>query len=46
METVIISHFLPVGLLQHFTITSLIELGEVCTKTNYFEILSPATISE
>ena len=38
METTIISHFLPKGLLEHFNITNLIELCEIKDKKHYFEI--------
>jgi hypothetical protein len=38
LDISLLSHFLPAGLLEHFTITSVLELGEVSTKTVYFDI--------
>lgn len=38
MEHTIIDHFLPQDLLHHFTITQLLELGDVSSKQVYFEI--------
>ncbi len=38
MDTSIISHFLPKDLLEHFSITGLLELCEVKSKQVYFEI--------
>ena len=38
METTIISHFLPEGLLSHFSITSVLTLGEVSTRKDFFAI--------
>jgi hypothetical protein len=38
MSTTILHHFLPAGLLEHFTITSIIELCEISNKMDYFEI--------
>ena len=38
MEQDLISHFLPEGLLSHFTITSVFTLGEVATKKLFFAI--------
>ena len=38
MDTDIISHFLPQGLLEHFSITSVFELCFVKEKQPYFEI--------
>ena len=38
LEQDIISHFLPAGLLSHFSITSVFTLGEVASKKLYFAI--------
>jgi hypothetical protein len=38
MDTGFISHFLPQGLLEHFSITSVFELCFVKEKQHYFEI--------
>ncbi len=38
MDTSIICHFLPKDLLEHFSITGLLELCEVKSKQVYFEI--------
>ena len=38
METTIISHFLPKGLLEYFTVTTLYELCDLKSKELYFEI--------
>lgn len=38
MEQDIVSHFLPAGLLCHFTITSVFTLGDVATKKLFFAI--------
>ena len=38
MESSIISHFLPKNLLEHFSITQLLELCDVKSKQLYFEI--------
>lgn len=39
MEYSFIRHFLPTGLLEHFTITSLYELCSLKDKSTYFEIV-------
>jgi hypothetical protein len=38
MELSFISHFLPKGLLEHFTISNMFELCDVKEKQHYFEI--------
>jgi len=38
LEKEIISHFLPEGLLCHFSITSVLTLGEVATRKLFFAI--------
>lgn len=38
MDTSFLSHFLPKGLLDHFTITSLNEIEDIVSKEKYFEI--------
>jgi len=38
LETTIISHFLPKGLLEYFTVTTLYELCDLKSKELYFEI--------
>lgn len=38
MDTILLSHFLPKGLLDHFTITSINDLEDTVTKDKYFEI--------
>ncbi len=38
METGVIGMFLPVGLLEHFRITEVLELGELSTKKMIYEI--------
>ncbi len=38
MDTTLLSHFLPKGLLDHFTITSINDLEDTVTKDKYFEI--------
>jgi|GEM_PF-6573368 len=35
----LVSHFLPKGLLEHFSIIDLFELCEMQTKQHYFEIV-------
>jgi hypothetical protein len=37
MDTSLISHFLPIGLLDHFSITSFEELEDTVTKEKYLE---------
>lgn len=38
MNTSISNHILPEGLLEHFTITQVLELCSLADKTHYFEI--------
>lgn len=38
MEKEIVSNFLPEGLLEHFTITGVLSLGDVVSKKMFFEI--------
>ena len=38
MNTTIISHFLPKGLLEHFSITNIFELCDIKDKQHFFEI--------
>lgn len=38
MEASIVEHFLPEGLLDHFDITSVVELGDVASKEMFYEI--------
>lgn len=38
MDTTLLSHFLPKGLLEHFTITSINDLEDTVLKVKYFEI--------
>lgn len=38
MDKDLVSHFLPEGLLSHFSITSVITLGDVATKKMFFAI--------
>ena len=38
MDNSILNHFLPAGLLAHFTITEIKELGDVASKELFYEI--------
>ena len=38
MDSTLLSHFLPKGLLEHFTITSINDLEDSVSKDKYFEI--------
>jgi hypothetical protein len=38
LDTTFLSHFLPKGLLEHFTITSINDLEDTVLKVKYFEI--------
>jgi hypothetical protein len=38
LDTTLLSHFLPAGLLEHFTITSINDLEDTVSKEKYFEI--------
>ncbi len=38
MDITLLSHFLPKGLLEHFTITSINEIEDTVLKEKYFEI--------
>lgn len=38
MDTTLLAHFLPKGLLEHFTITSINDLEDTVLKIKYFEI--------
>ncbi len=39
MDITLLSHFLPKGLLEHYTITSINDLEDTVSKVKYFEIL-------
>ncbi len=38
MDTTFLSHFLPKGLLEHFSINSISDLEDTVSKIKYFEI--------
>jgi hypothetical protein len=38
LDTTLLAHFLPKGLLEHFTITSINDLEDTILKVKYFEI--------
>jgi hypothetical protein len=38
LDTTLLSHFLPKGLLEHFTITCIKDLEDSVTREQYFEI--------